>query len=79
MKKKKTGLGIMIYLTLLIMLVVMLTLGFAELITYILNKLFHRALNLSSTGWLMIFSIILGMVFARLASSLVLSPITRLG
>ena len=79
MKKKKTGLGIMIYFTLLIMLVIILTLGFAELITYVLNYYFHRALNISSTGWLMLFSIFLGMVFGRLASSLVLSPITRLG
>ncbi|MCI7766878.1 MAG: HAMP domain-containing histidine kinase [Oscillospiraceae bacterium] len=79
MKKKKTGLGIMIYFTLLIMLVITLTLGFAELITYILNYYFHRGLIISSTGWLMLFSIILGMVFGRLASSLVLSPITRLG
>lgn len=82
MKKKereKTGLGIIIYFTLIIILVIMLTLGFAELITYILNYYFHRALNISSTGWLMIFSVILGLVFARLASSLILSPITRLG
>ena len=55
MKKKKTGLGIMIYFTLLIMLVIILTLGFAELITYVLNYYFHRALNISSTGWLMLF------------------------
>ena len=69
----------MIYFTLLIMLVIILTLGFAELITYVLNYYFHRALNISSTGWLMLFCIFLGMVFGRLASSLVLSPITRLG
>lgn len=78
-ERKKTGLGIIIYFTLIIILVIMLTLGFAELITYILNYYFHRVLNISSASWLMIFSMILGFVFARLASSLFLSPVTRLG
>lgn len=83
MKEKKTvhktGLGIILYFTIIVLLVVMLTLGFAELIAYVLGHYFHQALSISSTGWLMIFSIILGFVFARLAGSLFLFPITKLG
>ncbi len=76
--EKKTGLGIIIAMSLLIIGVMLLTLGIAELTAYILDRCFDRALSLSSTGWLMLFSVTLGTVFARLASSLVLSPITKL-
>ena len=75
---KKTGLGIIIAMTLLIIGVILLTLGFAELIIYILKICFGHVPTMPATAWLMIFCVILGIVFGRLASSLILSPVTKL-
>lgn len=75
---KKTGLGIIIAMTLLIIGVILLTLGFAELIIYILKLCFGHVPTMPATAWLMIFCVILGIVFGRLASSLILSPVTKL-
>ena len=75
---KKTGLGIIIAMTLLIIAVILLTLGFAELIIYILKICFGHVPTMPTTAWLMIFGVILGIVFGRLASFLILSPVTKL-
>lgn len=79
MKKRKFGLNITLYFTLLIMAVIIATVTLSSAITFVLDYNFHTVLNFSSTVWIIIFSIVLGFAVTVFTSRKFLAPIAKLG
>lgn len=81
MKKEsaKPQISITIYFTLLIFLVTLLTIVFSSVISYILDRFFHTTVYISETGWIILFTMILGAAVAIFVSRILLAPIRKLG
>ena len=77
-QKKKFGINITIYFTILISLVIILTIAAASAVAYVLNYFFNITLHISENGWVIMFSVILGVAVAIFVSKILLSPIKKL-
>ena len=77
-QKKKFGINITIYFTILISLVIILTIAAASAVAYVLNFFFNITLHISENGWVIMFSVILGVAVAIFVSKILLSPIKKL-
>ena len=77
-QKKKFGINITIYFTILISLVIILTIAAASAVAYVLNYFFNITLHISENGWVIMFSVILGVAVAICVSKILLSPIKKL-
>ena len=78
-QSKKPEISITIYFTLLIFLVTLLTIVMSSVVAYILNRFFKITLYISESGWIIIFTIVLGAAVAIFVSRILLAPIKRLG
>lgn len=78
-QSKKPEISITIYFTLLIFLVTLLTIVMSSVVAYILNRFFQITLYISESGWIIIFTIVLGAAVAIFVSRILLAPIKRLG
>ena len=77
-QNKKFGINITIYFTILISLVIILTIASASAVAYVLDYFFNITLHISENGWVIIFSVILGVAVAIFVSKILLSPIKKL-
>lgn len=75
---KKPEISITIYFTLLIFLVTLLTIVMSSIVAYILNRFFQITLFISESGWIILFTLVLGAAVAIFVSRILLAPIKKL-
>lgn len=78
-KKGPFGLSLRTIFTLLAMAEILITIGTAWLTAAILDRFFHITIVMNYTVWLLIFSLVLGIMVSYFLNSWFFKPISRLG